>query len=109
MNFLAVRPVVSDAPWPPQGFQQAPQGAQQMPLFYEPSLTSLQIRQANLEELKKNDKYWERRIKELQKDHEQIKEIMDCEYQKAVFIICFNNFALLVDVSFSLDKRSAWQ
>lgn len=56
------------------------------PFFYEPSLTSLQIRQANLEEMKKNDEYWQRRIAELKDYHCQIQEIMDCEYKKAVSI-----------------------
>lgn len=85
-SISAVRPVVSDVP--PQGYQ-APPGAHHMPFFFEPSLTSLQIRQANLDELKKNDQYWDRRMKQLQRDHEQIKDIMDCEYKKAVSLIEF--------------------
>lgn len=86
----AVRPVVSQQP--PQGY---PAGVQQ-PIFYEPSLTSLQIRQANLEEMKKNDKYWEKRILELQKHHTKIQEIMECEYQKAVRILNVDIMQLIV-------------
>lgn len=81
MFVSAVRPVVSGAPKQPQ-----PQGLEAgvQPFYYEPSLTSLQIRQANLEEMKKNDAYWQKRIEELQDYHAQIKSIMDCEYHKAV-------------------------
>lgn len=65
--------------------QQYPAGIQsQVPFYYEPSLTSIQIRQNNVNELKKNDEYWEKRIVDLQKNHEKIQEIMELEYNKAV-------------------------
>lgn len=55
------------------------------PLFLnEPSLTSLQLRQAHVAELKKNDEYWENRIKTLESNHKKINEIMDKEFSKAV-------------------------
>jgi hypothetical protein len=55
------------------------------PMFiYEPSLTSVQLRQANLAELKKNDHYWENRLKNQQANHQKINEIMDTEYKRAV-------------------------
>lgn len=54
------------------------------PYYFQPTVSSIQIRQANLEELKKNDAYWEKRIQELQKNHQKIQEIMDYEYNKAV-------------------------
>ncbi|XP_045462647.1 MICOS complex subunit MIC19 [Harmonia axyridis] len=56
-----------------------------VPLFLqEPSLTSLQIRQQKLEELKKNDEYWENRIKNLEDCHRKINDIMEDEYKKTL-------------------------
>ncbi|XP_066249986.1 MICOS complex subunit Mic19 [Euwallacea similis] len=52
--------------------------------LYEPSLTSLQIRQANVAELKKNDEYWENRLRSMEDDHKKMKIIMDEEYQRAL-------------------------
>ncbi|KAJ8956023.1 hypothetical protein NQ318_006299 [Aromia moschata] len=52
--------------------------------FNEPSLTSLQMRQANIAELKKNDDYWENRIRNLEANHKKINEIIDEEQKKAV-------------------------
>ncbi|XP_023026465.1 coiled-coil-helix-coiled-coil-helix domain containing 3 [Leptinotarsa decemlineata] len=50
----------------------------------EPSLTTLQLRQQNVAELKKNDEYWENRIRALEASHKKMNEIMDKEYNKAV-------------------------
>lgn len=72
---------------PQQSFQQPPpqQGTPVQPMFmYEPSVTSVQLRQASLAELKKNDHYWENRLKNQQANHQKINEIMDAEYKKAV-------------------------
>lgn len=54
--------------------------------FYlnEPSLTSLQLRQANVAELKNNDEYWQNRLKALEANHKKINEIMEQETQRAV-------------------------
>ncbi|KAI4470501.1 coiled-coil-helix-coiled-coil-helix domain containing 6 [Holotrichia oblita] len=51
---------------------------------YEPSLTSLKIRQEAVDNLKKNDEYWENRIKDLEKRHEKMRVIMEEEFTKAV-------------------------
>ncbi|KAK9881540.1 hypothetical protein WA026_016418 [Henosepilachna vigintioctopunctata] len=56
-----------------------------VPMFLqEPSLTSLQLRQQKLEELKKNDEYWENRIKNLEECHQKINDIMEEEYKKTL-------------------------
>ncbi|XP_018576599.1 MICOS complex subunit mic25-b [Anoplophora glabripennis] len=56
------------------------------PLLFlnEPSLTSLQLRQAHVAELKNNDEYWQNRIKTLESNHKKINEIMDKEFSEAV-------------------------
>lgn len=66
--------------------QSSPTEVPQMaPAFlYEPSLTSIQLRQDNLKNLKDNDDYWEKRVKNLQKNHEEIKKVMETEYEKAM-------------------------
>lgn len=74
----AVRPIVDSEGYPAR----VPQ-----PVFYEPSLTTLQLRQEKLDELRKNDLYWERRIENLQKNHAKIQEIMELEYKKAVRLV----------------------
>lgn len=65
--------------------------------FYlsEPSLTSLQIRQANIAELKNNDEYWQNRLKALEANHKKINEVMDAEAQQAVSTILQNVIANL--------------
>lgn len=52
--------------------------------LYEPSLTSIQLRQDNVKQLKKNDEYWEKRVRNLEENHKKMHEIMDLEYKKAV-------------------------
>ncbi|XP_017786266.1 PREDICTED: MICOS complex subunit MIC19 [Nicrophorus vespilloides] len=64
------------------GPQQVPVG--QAPFLYEPSLTSIQIRQSQVQALKDNDDYWDKRIECLQQGHEQMHKIMEQEFQKAV-------------------------
>uniref|UniRef100_A0A6P7H8W6 Uncharacterized protein LOC114348753 n=1 Tax=Diabrotica virgifera virgifera TaxID=50390 RepID=A0A6P7H8W6_DIAVI len=55
------------------------------PIFInEPSLTSYQLRQANVAELKKNDEYWQQRLKNLEEKHKKMNDVLDQEYQKAV-------------------------
>lgn len=55
------------------------------PIFIrEPSLTTLQLRQASVIELKKNDEYWANRLKAQEVNHKKMNEIMDQEYNKAV-------------------------
>lgn len=63
-----------------------PIGVVPQPYLYEPSLTSIQLRQANVAELKKNDAYWEKRLQELEGKHKKMYEIMELEYNKAVSI-----------------------
>ncbi|KAJ8924718.1 hypothetical protein NQ315_000870 [Exocentrus adspersus] len=54
------------------------------PLFLnEPSLTSLQLRQAHVAELKENDEYWTNRMKTLESNHKKINEVLDNEFKKA--------------------------
>ncbi|KAG5898406.1 hypothetical protein JTB14_030384 [Gonioctena quinquepunctata] len=70
-----------------QGLQPPPQGTPIMTTPYflnEPSLTTLQLRQQNVAELKKNDEYWENRIKALEASHKKMNEVMEQEYTKAV-------------------------
>lgn len=50
----------------------------------EPSLTTLQLRQANVAELQKNDEYWQNRMKHLEENHKKINEVMEQETQRAV-------------------------
>lgn len=64
----------------------APVGVVPQPYLYEPSLTSIQLRQASVAELKKNDAYWEKRMHELESKHKKMYEIMEIEYNKAVSI-----------------------
>ncbi|CAG9826680.1 unnamed protein product [Diabrotica balteata] len=55
------------------------------PIFInEPSLNSYQLRQANVAELKKNDEYWQQRLKNLEEKHKKINDVLDQEYQKAL-------------------------
>lgn len=71
------------ATWPavPGG---TPLGVPPQPYFYEPSLTSVQIRQEKAAALKKNDQYWEKRVSDLEKVHGKMHELMEAEYHKAV-------------------------
>lgn len=71
-----------------------PAGVVPQPYLYEPSLTSIQLRQANVAELKKNDAYWEQRLQELEGKHKKMYEIMELEYNKAV------------SISYTLQNRS---
>ncbi|ENN72220.1 MICOS complex subunit MIC25 isoform X1 [Dendroctonus ponderosae] len=69
--------------YPPQ--MPTPQAPTVVPVYlHEPSLTSLQIRQANVAELKKNDEYWANRIKALEQNHKKMNSVMDEEYKKAL-------------------------
>lgn len=52
-------------------------------------ITSLQLRQEKEEALKNNDKYWEKRLKQLEANHGEIHVAMDKEYKKAVRFECF--------------------
>lgn len=63
-----------------------PQGVIMPGPFYltEPSLTTLQLRQANVAELKKNDDYWQNRLKALEANHKKMNEVMEQETQRAV-------------------------
>lgn len=81
--FLAVRQGHSK-----NEFINPPQGVIIPGQFYlnEPSLTSLQLRQANVAELKKNDEYWQNRLKALEANHKKINEVMEQETQRAVSI-----------------------
>lgn len=71
---------------PKNEFITPPQGVVMPGPFYlsEPSLTSLQLRQANVAELKKNDEYWQKRMIALEANHKKINEVMEQETQRAV-------------------------
>ncbi|KAF7281155.1 uncharacterized protein LOC143203828 [Rhynchophorus ferrugineus] len=56
-----------------------------LPVYlHEPSLTSIQIRQANVAELQKNDDYWNSRLKALEENHKRMNKVMEEEYNKAL-------------------------
>lgn len=78
--------------WTPHpGSGDAPVIIHPQPVYLnEPSLTAMQARQANLEELKKNDAYWEKRIIELEKSYQKMQYIMDSEYKKVVRFKCYH-------------------
>lgn len=80
------KPTGPQPSWPATGGGDA-LGVVPPPYWYEPSLTSIQLRQANAQELKKNDAYWENRIRNLEANHKKMQEIMDLEYKKAVSIL----------------------
>lgn len=63
-----------------------PQGVLvQQPIYVtDPRLTSLQIRQATVEELEKNDAYWKGRLKKLKERQQQMEDIMKEEERKTV-------------------------
>ncbi|XP_030766020.1 uncharacterized protein LOC115890050 [Sitophilus oryzae] len=62
-----------------------PQHTAVLPVYlHEPSLTSIQIRQANVAELKKNDDYWSNRLKALEDNHKKMNSVIEEEYNKAV-------------------------
>lgn len=68
-------------------FVNPPHGIMPGPFYlHEPSLTTLQLRQANVAELKKNDEYWQNRLQALEANHKRINEVMEEETQKAVSI-----------------------
>lgn len=48
------------------------------------TLTALQIQQQKLEELRNQDNYWQNRVKNLERKHAHINDIIDTEYKKAV-------------------------
>ncbi|KAK5640113.1 hypothetical protein RI129_010924 [Pyrocoelia pectoralis] len=52
--------------------------------YYEPRLTSLQFQQDKNQALKRNDEYWEKRIKDLENCHSEMHKVMDGEYNKAI-------------------------
>jgi len=54
------------------------------PFLHQPSLTSIQIRQGMNKALKENDKYWDRRMEDLQKRHQEIQAMMEKEFVKAL-------------------------
>ncbi|KRT81392.1 hypothetical protein AMK59_4952, partial [Oryctes borbonicus] len=69
----------------PPPYAAIPEGPPPPPFYhYEPTLTSLQIRQEAAEDLKKNDDYWANRIQDLEKRHEKMKHVMEDEFKKAM-------------------------
>ncbi|XP_073985819.1 coiled-coil-helix-coiled-coil-helix domain containing 3 isoform X1 [Rhodnius prolixus] len=54
-----------------------------LPIQGLPYITSKDIQQVLEKEIQKNNEYWEKRIGELQKTHEQMDKIMEEEYLKA--------------------------
>ncbi|XP_056643117.1 MICOS complex subunit MIC19 [Diorhabda sublineata] len=73
---------------PPHG------GAGPFPMFWhEPSLNTYQVRQASTAELKKNDEYWQQRLKNLEDKHKKMNEVLDKEYEKALQEVSSKNFA----------------
>lgn len=64
-----------------------PQGGVQAPIYVaDPRLTSLQIKQATIEELQKNDVYWRSRLEKLTEKQLRMDEVMKEEERRAVNI-----------------------
>ncbi|CAH0547319.1 unnamed protein product [Brassicogethes aeneus] len=61
-----------------------PQAAPAPLYLHEPSITTIQLRQENVESLKKNDQYWAERIKKMEANHQKINKVLDDEYGKAL-------------------------
>lgn len=57
-----------------------------VPVYHYPEYTisALEIQQQKEEELKSQDQYWQRRLFNLERNHEQIDAIMEMEYKKAI-------------------------
>lgn len=55
------------------------------PVYYYPELTmsALQIQQQKEEELKQQDQYWEKRLRNLEDSYQAINRILEDEYNKA--------------------------
>lgn len=52
--------------------------------YPEFTISALEIQQQKEEELKSQDQYWQRRLENLEKNHEKINAIIKNEYKKAV-------------------------
>lgn len=52
--------------------------------FMSPPLTSLQLRQEREDAIKENDRYWKKRVNQLELNHGEVRQVMDKEYQRAV-------------------------
>ncbi|XP_046734045.1 MICOS complex subunit MIC25 [Diprion similis] len=52
--------------------------------YPEYTISALEIQQQKEEELKSQDQYWQRRLQNLERNHEKIDTIMAIEYKKAV-------------------------
>ncbi|XP_033231328.1 MICOS complex subunit mic25a isoform X2 [Belonocnema kinseyi] len=79
-----VKPVSPEggvAPLPPGGGP--PSG---YPSYYYPEYTisAIQMQKQKEAELDEQDEYWKKRVLNLEKKHEQINNILECEYKKAV-------------------------
>lgn len=107
--FVGVRKNNAEIPVPAAGGA-VPVGVVPQPYLYEPSLTSIQLRQASVAELKKNDAYWEKRLQELETKHKKMYEIMEIEYNKAVgillykFLDTYNFYVPIFSISLSVIK-----
>ncbi|KAF5305848.1 hypothetical protein FQR65_LT07587 [Abscondita terminalis] len=58
---------------------------QQQGFYFDPRLTTtVKSQQEKLQALKKNDEYWEKRMKDLENCHKEVHKIMEEEYSKTV-------------------------
>ncbi|XP_011173375.1 uncharacterized protein LOC105205652 [Solenopsis invicta] len=66
----------------PQASQEATPG---QPVYYYPELTmsALQMQQQMEEELKRQDQYWQRRLRNLEDGYQRINRVLEDEYKKA--------------------------
>lgn len=75
-------------PAPPGATTVAPQTSEAtpgQPVYYYPELTmsALQMQQQKEEELKRQDQYWQRRLRNLEDGYQKINHILEDEYKKA--------------------------
>ncbi|XP_015590208.1 MICOS complex subunit MIC19 [Cephus cinctus] len=55
------------------------------PVYYpEYTISALEMQQQKEKELNTQDQYWQRRLRNLERNHEKINQILDAEYRKAI-------------------------
>lgn len=72
-------------PAPPSAAPQASEVTPGQPVYYYPELTmsALQMQQQMEEELKRQDQYWQRRLRNLEEGYQKVNHILEEEYKKA--------------------------
>lgn len=81
------------APLPPGGVP--PSG---YPSYYYPEYTisAIEMQRQKEAELDQQDEYWKKRVLNLEKKHEQINNILECEYKKAIAEFTDGKFILFI-------------